>query len=55
MLTIANILAVTVTVPTLRTITEQQQNKEPKKQGDLSQWSHRNLPIISQIQATIGP
>lgn len=48
-LTIANILAVTVTVPTLRTVTEQRQNKEPKKQGHLAQWSHRNLQIISQI------
>lgn len=49
MLTIANILAATVTVPTLRMITEQLQNKEPKKQGDLAQWSQRNLQIISQI------
>lgn len=49
MLTIANILAATVTVPTLRTITEQRQNKEPKKQGDLAQWSQRHLQIISQI------
>lgn len=48
-LTIANILAVTVTVPTLRTVTEQWQNKEPKKQGDLAQWSHGNLQVISQI------
>lgn len=47
MLTISNMLAVTVTVPTLRTITKQRQNKEPKKQGDLVQWSHRNLQIIS--------